>query len=427
MAISRVGAANYAATSGAVPAHQAGDLIIIAAFSESDAPSLGSGYTNIASKVATDAALRVGYMVADSNSEVSGTWTGADQIHITVYRAGGDLSIGASGSNSGSGGTTSNYPGLTLSDSDGSSWIFGAGVKYLFLGTNSIQNPPSGMTNIGSRATGLMKGATHDTNGGVTSWSSQNPTTSSGGFDQSWATAVVEIVETGSAADDIDPSLHTNTQTFPAVTIAPGAATVSPALVSDGDTFHAATVSPGAVSVTAGYFQDAQQFFALLVGQFYPIDLALFTNTNSYYGATFTTGPVNVTPELYTNAQSFFDALLEVINNIELALFTAQQVFHAFTVTYDQDVDMELVTNTNTFPTRTVVNVAYKIYPALLSNAQTFYDAFLELGPPGPLWTAIQDDGFDQEWAPAQPYSSIWTPINPPSAGWEPITVDDDA
>lgn len=105
--------------SGDVPPHVAGDVIIVCARNSGAAviPSLAAGFTNVVtgSGSGVPGAVRVGYKVAASSSETSGTWTNADDIQVVVAK--GVDSIGASAvtyhENTGSGNYVQ-YPALAL-------------------------------------------------------------------------------------------------------------------------------------------------------------------------------------------------------------------------------------------------------------------------------------------------------------------------
>jgi surface protein len=71
-----------------LPAHQAGDLILAFAFRDgsTSSPSPVSGWSFIGLAGANLASARLYYKVAESSSEVSGTWTNATTAIFLVYR-----------------------------------------------------------------------------------------------------------------------------------------------------------------------------------------------------------------------------------------------------------------------------------------------------------------------------------------------------
>lgn len=174
-----VGTATASATTVTVPAHQAGDLILIFAMhgGSGTLPTVPTGYTLVLAKAnGTVLGTRSGYKIATSSSDTSGTWTNATEICCHVYRpaAGNVLAIGASAFNSSTTNTV-NYPALTLLRTDGTSWV--AGFAACGNTSETISTPPSGMTNESSITGASYAAAGHDTEGGVSSWSSTSVTT----------------------------------------------------------------------------------------------------------------------------------------------------------------------------------------------------------------------------------------------------------
>lgn len=171
-----VGAASTA-TSAAVtmPSHQTGDLILAFAFRKGSPtpPSLPSGFTSIRAQQESGggSSFRLGYKIAASGSETSGNWTNATSLAVQVYRNVSDSPIGG---NAWSDGTTSSiiYPGVTLADADGSSWV--ATFAGISINTSTIEAPPTGQV-LRTNATDATNGeiAGFDTNGGITSWADQ--------------------------------------------------------------------------------------------------------------------------------------------------------------------------------------------------------------------------------------------------------------
>lgn len=136
-----------------IPSHASGDLIVIAARGTDSVPS---GWTKIKSGSYQFGASKIvaGYKVAAGGSEVSGTWTGANELHVGVYD--GAASVGASAVQTS--GNTVSWPALTLTATDGSSWVTAFGYD--------ASTAPSGMT---KRATGTRI-TLNDTAAGTSSW-----------------------------------------------------------------------------------------------------------------------------------------------------------------------------------------------------------------------------------------------------------------
>lgn len=174
MAISRIGSAT-GVNSCTLPTHQADDYIFIVAFTDGSVtpPSLPAGYTSITTGGANSSSIRAGYKKATSSSETSGTWTGATSVIAVVYR-GVDLSSPVGGSLASTGNTaTMTYGGITMASTTGGNWVIGAaGTRAI---TATIENPPSGMTNVTSVLDATDEMAWHDTNGGYEgTWPSTN-------------------------------------------------------------------------------------------------------------------------------------------------------------------------------------------------------------------------------------------------------------
>ena len=113
-----VAASVIPAPSGTTPTHAVGDLLVVVAYSfYNTIPSLPTGWTSAHTNAD---GLRVGYKVATSTADSTGTWTNADELGVGVWR--NALSLGnvasavdfdypfAAG-----------YPALTTSDA--SSWV----------------------------------------------------------------------------------------------------------------------------------------------------------------------------------------------------------------------------------------------------------------------------------------------------------------
>lgn len=164
------GANNSTGNSLTPPAHQTGDMLIVYAYRTIDATAITvpAGWTVIQSGAANTNADVVAFKIAASSSEVSGTWTNAEIIEMRCYR--GASGIGASSQ------TTTNttspasftYQALALNNTSGSSWVAASvGIK---IATMAAETPPSGMVNRTNQTGTNCELASHDTNGGVSSW-----------------------------------------------------------------------------------------------------------------------------------------------------------------------------------------------------------------------------------------------------------------
>jgi hypothetical protein len=165
-----------------------GDLMVIWAFVDGSntAPSQPGGWTVKDSGGVNNCSMMFATKVAASSSEVSGTWTSATLLTAHVYS--GVLATGAENT---TGGTASpvNYTSLSLTVTDGSSWVVG------FVGHTSVNDTvsgaPTGMTNRTVMEGVTNDGASHDTNGPVASWAGgtvANAETVAG-----WISGVMEI------------------------------------------------------------------------------------------------------------------------------------------------------------------------------------------------------------------------------------------
>lgn len=287
MTISLVGVAT-GTTTCTVPAHNVGDIIVIFAFrtASGTAPSLGSGYQSILTKAqGTTGSARVGFKIATSTSDASGTWTNASALVCHVYRSsnyatGSSLYVGGSAS-AGSTTSTVNFPALTLTHTDGTSWALGfAGCSNT---SESVATAPSGMTNQSHETAAASQAAGFDTNGTVSSWSSTNVTET--GTAGTTVSCTVEIIENqpGTAINNIvqfvstaanslistaagnnfivpfpNPSLSGNTLVAAVMYLSGN----TPSITDDkGNTWPASGASPGTVTGDSG--TTALQMFRL--------------------------------------------------------------------------------------------------------------------------------------------------------------------
>lgn len=193
MAISFIGSANGTNTA-TMPAHVAGDFIVVAAFRFGNAtsPTAPGGWTNIAqggSGTAPNAISRqVSYKMAASSSEVVGTWTNADALVVHVYR-GAAAKIGGAPTTAGTS-TNANYPALTLQNNV-SSWMVAFGGAI--VNTTSIETPKTGTTLRQDHVGAVGELCSFDTNGPWTSaWTSQNVAL---GSSTTYATVAFELLE----------------------------------------------------------------------------------------------------------------------------------------------------------------------------------------------------------------------------------------
>lgn len=173
MAISHIGTSSAVATTITVPAHVAGDLMVIVAASSAGMPSLPAGWTNIYTATSAGGNNRCAYKIATGTTDTSGTWTGAQMLSISVFRGTHATTpigvVGTLSTGSGGAGSTVSIPGLTGSFAT-NSW-----VHWLF-------SPSSGRALSGVPASLTMRVNVPDaqqiysTNAAVTSWPATSAT-----------------------------------------------------------------------------------------------------------------------------------------------------------------------------------------------------------------------------------------------------------
>ncbi len=190
MAISFIGAAS-GITSATLPAHSVGDIILGLAFRDGNTtpPTIDASFTTINNSAgANSCSLAAGYMVADSASEVSGTWSSATSVIFLVY-SGVDTADPIGGlTQTGGSSTTVAYNGITMDVGDGTSTVIGfAGHRST---NTSLETPPTGMSLVSTAADATDEAAAHSAPA-ATSWSTQS--VSVGGTSSGWRSLVFEL------------------------------------------------------------------------------------------------------------------------------------------------------------------------------------------------------------------------------------------
>lgn len=149
MAVTRVGQNAYSATSGALPTHQAGDLIVCVAFGNaSTTPSLPAGWTSEATFNQASYDIRVGWKIAASSGETSGTWANATKLMFTVYRgynSGNPLGAVSAGDLPPLGSVSIPWPSLPMEVTDGTSFV---SLFVTSANTAITYTPPAGATEV---------------------------------------------------------------------------------------------------------------------------------------------------------------------------------------------------------------------------------------------------------------------------------------
>ncbi len=193
--ISRVAQNSAEATTVTIPAgHQAGDLLIIFAFNDGSVtnPTIPAGWNNVTNTFdGTLCSVSVGWKIAASSSETSGTWTSATGLMVVVLRNTDDASPVMT--NATSSGTSNTLTFAALTDSN----LKGAHGFYLFafvahrsIDTNIDAAPPSGMTNFLSALGATQDMAAHEA-ASDDSWASTNSSIT--GTASGWQSMVLAI------------------------------------------------------------------------------------------------------------------------------------------------------------------------------------------------------------------------------------------
>ena len=180
--ISFIGAAE-GTDSATLPSHQAGDLLIAFAFRESTtATTLPTGWGSISALAANTTYARLAYKVALSDSETTGTWTGADRCLFLVYRNAEISNLSTSQRTSTGSSTSVEYPTYD------NHWV-NLAQDITFLGHRSTNQSssvvPSGITERSNTNTTSRMFA-GDSNGLTSGFAAQ--TISVGGTSSGWRT-----------------------------------------------------------------------------------------------------------------------------------------------------------------------------------------------------------------------------------------------
>ena len=159
MTVSFVGAASAEATSLTLPTHQAGDLIVIFAWNGASTtqPVVPAGWLNAFTFQNSTGASRsgtVGYKIAASGAETSGTWSNAQLLGCVVYRDTDNLlTIGGVNAQIGFNSTTITHQSLSSSVTSGQFTKLRALSSYILRmaactsNSSDIETAPSGYTN----------------------------------------------------------------------------------------------------------------------------------------------------------------------------------------------------------------------------------------------------------------------------------------
>lgn len=195
MSINLVGTASAFAASVSLPSHQKGDIFLAAALRTNNVTaSLPAGWVGISSAGTNNLSMRLGFRVAQSSIETSGTWFNATGLSVIILRpTAGTIAVPGASSQVAATSTSVTYgavAGIVAGDNylDQSFVAFGATLTN----TNAIETPPSGMTFLEKISdTGLAFASFRLTSNTFGAWTSQTVTLPSA----TWRTGVVRIAE----------------------------------------------------------------------------------------------------------------------------------------------------------------------------------------------------------------------------------------
>lgn len=193
--ITRVGQNSAEANTVTIPSgHQVGDFLLVFAFRDGSAvnPTVPAGWTTITNTLdTTSGSASVGWKIAASSSETSGTWTNATGLIVLVYRGVDNPSPWIAGTTSNAVSTTITYGGITDANLKGvSGYRICAIAAHRSIDT-TIDTPPTGMANIVSALGATQDMAAHEINSEASAWASTN--VSIGGTSSGWVSIVLAL------------------------------------------------------------------------------------------------------------------------------------------------------------------------------------------------------------------------------------------
>lgn len=189
MAISHIGSAGAATTSVAIPAHVAGDLMVIYAYNNAATavpvkPAAGGtvptwiAIDNPAGANLNSAACM--YAFAAGTTDTTGTWTSTTTISVHVLRGTHATSpIGAHAQSGNAAANSSIAPAITLQVADGSSWVTS---WFGHKGITAVGAAPAGYTQRLAVAANLIIIDTLDVTTSSPGAVTQTDTSVSGGY-----------------------------------------------------------------------------------------------------------------------------------------------------------------------------------------------------------------------------------------------------
>lgn len=412
--------AGFGNEAGSLVTLQAGDFVIFGVLTGSTADrtlsTSSSGWTKLTELYAdgstTDTNLAVWYKTIDASDVTNGFVLSGGSgnandacIRMAIALTGVDSSTPLDVAEVPATGTASSCPNPgSITPSTAGAWVvaIGGGAS----GATSVFTNPGSYSSTTNNFRTLAQADTNDGAGLVAihtkSWASGavDPAQVTGGTSNagdSWAVYTLAIRPAGTAAQNLDPSLYTNTQTFHGPTITVGAVSLAPSLYTNSQTFHAPTVS-ATYALTPSLFTNSQTFHAPTVTTgAVSLTPSLFTNTQAFYGPAITVGAVTLSPSLLSNAQTFYSPTVARDGLLEPALFTNNQTFFVAALVTNQALVAPLTTNAQSFFAATLL-ATYTVAPPLLTNRQRFkrplVGTAIEYEPGTPLgWRAQNKTG----------------------------------
>lgn len=196
MTISYISAASAVSNSVTLGTHATNDLITIFAYNNASAtiPTLPSGWTNYYTLTAT-IGWRVGYRIATSSAETSGTWTNAEGVIALVHR-GGAGSLCLPGSHAIANGTATNivYSSIAAAIDRTNApdrWLVAFGSTR--TADAAAENAPASFTARASNLGASWEMAAHDSNGTLGSYG--GGTVVAGGTSALYRTLTMQLFE----------------------------------------------------------------------------------------------------------------------------------------------------------------------------------------------------------------------------------------
>jgi len=212
MAISRISSATNNGTTVTIGTHAANDLIIICAYNDgaNTLPTLPSGWFGLIGTSGSSTAVTIGWKLAASASETSGTWTNADGLIAVVYRsATGKMNIPkVLSSNSATSATQTFGAQISGTFDENASDLWLAAFITNRNSSNALDTTvPTGFSNVTSTTdSSTWQIALHDTNATrTTAWTSTNITVTTSNFYRTVTMALLEIAHPSTSSSSYRP------------------------------------------------------------------------------------------------------------------------------------------------------------------------------------------------------------------------------